>query len=102
MSFHIRLIAFAIVEGIFFASSFAAVFWFRARGVMPGLVQSNVMIARDEGLHVSFACLLYRELRGSVDTKTVYTMVREAVGLEKKFFEGTYHRPPSCAFLMVL
>ena len=56
-SFGERLIAFAIVEGIFFSSSFAAVFWLRLRGVMHGVVQANTMIARDEGMHMKFACL---------------------------------------------
>ena len=52
-AFSTRLIAFAIVEGVFFSSSFAAIFWLRQRGLMPGLVQANAMIARDEGLPFS-------------------------------------------------
>lgn len=84
----VRLVAFAIVEGVFFSSSFAAVFWIRQKGLMPGLVQANAMIARDEGLHVRFACMLYATLQMPVDASTVRVMLSEAVGLEKAFFEG--------------
>ena len=87
-SFAVRLIAFAIVEGVFFSSSFAAVFWLRLRGVMPGLVQANTMIARDEGMHMKFACLLYRELGMPVEADVVHAMVAEAVDLEHAFFNG--------------
>ena len=32
-----RLVAFACVEGIFFSGSFAAIFWLKKRGLMPGI-----------------------------------------------------------------
>ncbi len=84
-----RLIAFAIVEGVFFSSSFAAVFWVRQKGLMPGLVQANAMIARDEGLHVRFACMLYTTLQVPANVAVVQRMVSDAVVLEKRFFRGT-------------
>lgn len=40
--------AFAAVEGIFFSGSFAAIFWLKKRGLMPGLTFSNELISRDE------------------------------------------------------
>ena len=43
-----RVIAFASVEGIFFSGSFAAIFWLKKRGLMPGLTFSNELISRDE------------------------------------------------------
>lgn len=58
-----RLVAFACVEGIFFSSSFCAIFWFKKRGLLHGLTQSNNFIARDEGLHWSFACEMLKQLR---------------------------------------
>lgn len=55
-----RLIAFAIVEGVFFCGAFASIFWLKKRGLrVPGLTFSNELIARDESLHADFACLLY-------------------------------------------
>ena len=47
-SFAERVIAFAAVEGIFFSGSFAAIFWLKKRGIMPGLTFSNELISRDE------------------------------------------------------
>lgn len=87
--FATRLVAFALVEGIFFSSSFAAIFWIRAKGVMPGLTSSNVLISRDEGLHTSFACLLYELIGRPVPADVVYGMVEDAVNLEIQFFRGS-------------
>merc|ERR1712110_809878 len=42
-----RIIAFASVEGIFFSGSFAAIFWLKKRGLMPGLTFSNELTSRD-------------------------------------------------------
>merc|ERR1712168_1324447 len=57
-----RVVAFAAVEGIFFSGSFAAIFWLKKRGLMPGLTFSNELISRDEGLHTDFACLMFKHL----------------------------------------
>jgi ribonucleoside-diphosphate reductase beta chain len=45
-SFVERLIAFAVVEGIFFSGSFCSIFWLKKRGLMPGLTFSNELISR--------------------------------------------------------
>ena len=84
--FATRLVAFAIVEGIFFSSSFAAIFWLRSRGLMPALCQSNELIARDEGMHTVFACMLFRHLAERPEEGLIREMVIEAVGLEQRFF----------------
>ena len=65
-SFAKRLVAFAVVEGIFFSSSFACIYWIKKRGLMPGLTFSNELISRDEGLHTDFACLLYTMLENKL------------------------------------
>ena len=88
-SFGVRVIAFAIVEGIFFSSSFAAIFWIRSRGLLPGLCHSNELIMRDEGQHMEFACKMYRELNERVPEGVVLVMVEEAVMLEQQFFACT-------------
>ncbi|KAI5169246.1 ribonucleoside-diphosphate reductase subunit M2 [Pancytospora epiphaga] len=82
-SFATRIVAFACVEGIFFSGSFAAIFWLKKRGLMPGLTFSNELISRDEGLHTDFACLLHKFLRSRCDC--IPEIVREAVEIEKKF-----------------
>lgn len=86
-----RLIAFAAVEGIFFSGSFAAIFWLRKRGLMPGLTYSNELISRDEGMHTKFACMLYGHLRNQLDVTTVSNMIREAVTIEQEFTRGKHH-----------
>lgn len=70
-----RLIAFACVEGIFFSGSFCAIYWLKARNLMPGLCTSNEFIARDEGLHCDFACLMYSKL--NIDERLDFEIVKE-------------------------
>ena len=83
--FGTRLIGFAAVEGIFFSGSFCAIFWLKERGLLPGLTTSNELIARDEGLHMEFACLLYSKVVNRLPKKKVHTLIREAVKIEKNF-----------------
>lgn len=80
-----RLIAFAIVEGVFFSGSFCAIFWVKEKGKMPGLCFSNELISRDEAMHVEFAVLLYSYIRDRVPPETVRDMMRDAVSVEKNF-----------------
>lgn len=84
-SFTKRLVAFAIVEGLFFSGAFCSIFWLRKRGLMPGLALANDLIARDEGMHCEFAVLLYKELGLSLDQQTIHQMVSEAMEIEKQF-----------------
>lgn len=85
-SFAERLIAFAVVEGIFFSGSFCAIFWLRKQNRMPGLCFSNELISRDEGLHRDFACLLYRTLLSAkLTVERVHEIVADAVAIEIEF-----------------
>jgi len=84
-SFAARLVAFAVVEGIFFSSSFAAIYWIKKRGLMPGLTLSNEFISRDEAMHCEFAVLLYKKLQKKLSKKRIYEIVKEAVEIEKEF-----------------
>jgi len=84
-SFASRLLGFAAVEGIFFSGAFCAIFWLKQRGLMPGLTVSNEFIARDEGLHTDFACLLYSKLTNKLSKKEAHKIIREAVKIEKQF-----------------
>jgi ribonucleoside-diphosphate reductase subunit M2 len=80
-----RVIAFAIVEGVFFSGSFASIFWLKNRDIMPGLIGSNTFIARDEGMHVEFACILYSLLKNRLKYDVVKEIMMEAVSIEKEF-----------------
>ena len=80
-----RILAFASVEGIFFSGSFAAIFWLKKRGLMPGLTFSNELISRDEGLHTDFACLMFHHLKHKPSEERIKEIVCEAVGIETEF-----------------
>jgi len=82
-----RLLAFACVEGIFFSGSFCAIFWLKHRGLgMKGLTFSNELISRDENAHTDFALkILKNHIINKPDTKTVHSIVSDAVGIEKEF-----------------
>ena len=84
-AFASRLVAFACVEGIFFSSSFASIYWIKKRGLMPGLTFSNELISRDEALHTEFAILLYNKLQNRLSKNRIYEIIKEAVEIEKEF-----------------
>lgn len=85
-SFAMRLIAFAIVEGVFFSGSFCAIFWLKKRNLMKGLCFSNELISRDEAMHCNFACLLYNDYIVNKPTEEVIQdMFKEAVSCEQEF-----------------
>lgn len=100
-SFLVRLIAFAILEGIFFSASFCSIFWLRERNLMKGLSHSNDFISRDEHLHYEFALTLYRKLRDceeytdTIDEQTIIDMIKEAVEIETQFITESI----SCAMI---
>ena len=79
-----RLIAFAVVEGIFFSGSFCAIYWLKKRGLMPGLTFSNELISRDEGMHTDFAVEMF-QYEERVPQETVFEIFREATNIEKEF-----------------
>jgi ribonucleotide reductase beta subunit family protein with ferritin-like domain len=84
-SFASRLVAFAAIEGIFFSSSFASIYWLKKRGILPGLTFSNELISRDEALHTEFAILLYKKLNTKLSKKRIHEIISEAVVIETEF-----------------
>jgi len=80
-----RLLAFACVEGVFFSGAFCSIYYFKKRGLLPGLTFSNELISRDEGLHTEFAIELYKLLENPLDISEVEKIVREAVEIESEF-----------------
>lgn len=95
-SFAHRVVAFAIVEGIFFSGAFAAIYWIKgykntnrdtAKGkpFMDGLNKSNKFIQRDEALHCRFACLVYSLLSKRLPEKEIKELISEGVTLAQEF-----------------
>lgn len=91
-SFLDRLVAFASVEGIFFSSSFCAIYWFKKGNRMPGLCTSNEFIARDEGMHCDFAVKLFHSYRPS-SLKRVTQIITEATAIEEAFVDEALNLP---------
>jgi ribonucleoside-diphosphate reductase beta chain len=83
--FGVRLVAFAIVEGLFFSGAFCSIFWLKKRGLMKGLTFSNELISRDEALHTEFAIYLYNTYCNRFSPKIFQEMMKEAVEIEKEF-----------------
>ena len=86
-----KLVAFAIVEGIFFSGSFASIFWLKTRpgSIMPGLRKSNKFIARDENKHVDLASLLNALLKNRLKESVIYEMFDEAIVIEEEFINAS-------------
>lgn len=89
-SFAHRVLAFACIEGIFFSGAFASIFWlkkFRSNGenFMNGLVKSNQLISRDEGMHCVFACTLYKKLVKRLNQEVVHDIIKDAVKISNVF-----------------
>lgn len=88
LPFQERLVAFAVVEGVFFSASFCSIFWLKKRGLMQGLSFSNELISRDEGLHTKFACARYA-LGEPVSHETVHQIINDAVVVESFFVRNS-------------
>lgn len=93
-----RLLAYVIVEGIFFSASFCSIHWLKSQGKMlDGLCKSNDLISRDENLHVIFNTALYNIITsGSYDPsikrlsyERVCEIIHEAVEIESRFVKDS-------------
>ena len=87
--FATRLIAFAIVEGIFFSGAFASIYYIKEKGILHSLTFSNELISRDESLHTEFAILLYSLIENKLSESSVHSIFEEAVELEIEFIVDT-------------
>lgn len=88
-----RLVAFAAVEGVMFSASFASVFWIKNRGILQGTTTSNDLIARDEGMHTDFACLLYSMLQDPLSDEKATEIITSAVDVERTFVHAALPQP---------
>lgn len=82
-----RLIAWACVEGIQFSGAFSAICYMGQRNIMPGLINANEFIRRDENTHVQTSIMLYNDLNNKykLSNEEVVKIVKEAVDIENKF-----------------
>lgn len=84
----------ACIEGLFFFAAFAYVYYFRSRGLLPGLASGTNWVFRDESCHMAFAFECVRTIRSEEpelfddDMKAqVQAMLEEAIECEMAFAE---------------
>lgn len=80
-----RLLAYIIVEGLFFSSSFCCIYWIKQKNILAGLTKSNEFISRDERLHTEFGIILYSMLKNKLSSLEVYEIMDEALEIEIEF-----------------
>jgi len=81
-----QLIAFILVEGLFFSGSFCSIFWLKKRNLMPRLCEYNTLIQRDEFLHYKFGIHMYNNyLKDKLPQEKLRQMIVEACENEKEF-----------------
>ena len=78
-SFASRILAFGCFEGIIFSGAFCGIYWFKPRGLMPGVTFSNELISKDEGMHSDFGCMLYNLLEHPLSYEEAMTVILESV-----------------------
>ena len=90
-----RVVAFTCVEGIFFSSAFAAIYWIKRRNILPALCKANEFIARDEALHTEFGVALYHELSkkkfARSSEETIHDIIKSAVIVSENFVREALH-----------
>ena len=91
LPFAYRVVAFCVVEGVFFSGAFASIFWikrFKSNGrlFLSGLMKSNEFIARDEGQHVQFGVEVYKLLQNRLTTQQVHKIIDEGVEISRAFY----------------
>jgi ribonucleotide reductase beta subunit family protein with ferritin-like domain len=85
-SFAARLVAFIIVEGLFFSGAFCCIFWLAEKNIMNGLCKANEFIARDEAIHTEFGIYLYvNYIKNKLTNDVFSTIMKEAVDIEIEF-----------------
>ncbi len=91
--FQERLVAFTIVEGIFFSGSFCAIFWLKyvKKLMTKALGKSNELISRDESLHTDFGVLLYSYIVNKLSENVIKDMMSSAVEIEKEFICDSFN-----------
>lgn len=84
----------ACIEGLFFFAAFAYVYYFRSRGLLPGLAAGTNWVFRDESCHMAFAFEAVQVIRQEEPDlfdkeleEQIYAMLAEAIDCETQFAE---------------
>lgn len=89
-----RVVAFSLVEGLAFSSTFAFLMFFREKyPQLQGLGQANELILVDELMHMNFAIMLYNKYikeEYKLPKEDVREMILDCYQTEKAFVESIY------------
>jgi ribonucleoside-diphosphate reductase beta chain len=88
-----RLLRSAAAEGLFFQGCFYIIFWYKERGLMNGLTDSNDRISKDENIHSTFSLYLYRLLEAQLPRNEVYSIYRDAMKVVSVFINDMLPEP---------
>lgn len=88
-----KILVFICFEGIMFSGAFAIIYWLKKYGstdgksFMPGLIKSNELISRDEGMHVEFGIELfkYNNIKDEMPNYQITEIILQCVELTKTF-----------------
>jgi ribonucleoside-diphosphate reductase beta chain len=91
-----RVVAFSLVEGMAFSSTFAFLMFFRQKyPQLAGLGQANELILIDELMHMNFAILLYNKYIKDdykLPQEEIREMILDCYNTEKLFVESIYEQ----------
>jgi ribonucleoside-diphosphate reductase subunit M2 len=89
----LRNLAQALVEGVFFVSLFAIIFYFRRLNLLEAFVFANEQISKDETLHRDYFCIR-AEQNGIINyIKEAHEIVEEAISIETEYIEYLLKEP---------
>lgn len=74
-------------EGIFFQASFCIIFWFKNRGLLPGITQLNDYISKDEALHCILWITAYFKLNNGVELEEMKEILKSAAEVEFAYID---------------
>lgn len=89
-----RVVAFSLVEGLFFSSTFAFLMFFRQKyPQLAGLGQANELILNDEVLHMQFGINMHNKYikpEYRLDKNVIEEMILDCYESEKSFVNSIY------------
>lgn len=93
----IKILVFICFEGIMFSGAFAIIYWLKKyaprsdKSFMAGLVKSNELISRDEGMHVEFGIELFKfnNTKDNIPKYQITEIILQCIYLTKKFNKDT-------------
>lgn len=89
-----RVVAFSLVEGLAFSSTFAFLMFFREKyPQLQGLGQANELILVDELMHMNFAIMLYNNYikeEYKLPKEDIREMILDCYATEKSFVQSIY------------